>query len=1063
MRGIVLQPVTPTAKAALAQQLACWAKTASNLTDVGVRYGTCCVSPTGQTLGRWTIPPGLCDTYGELPFTSRGQAIPCDTDATQLTVYYIYDTDVTGIDPDTCVPVDPGRLPTPTGLVATLTGDTSINLAWDAVADATGYTVTIWPTDAPDQAETRTVTTPGTDFTDLAAQTAYTMQVVAIDGTGAHLPSAPAQTTATTPGAEQLDAPTGLTAEAATTSSVALSWTASPQADGYTVSWALAADPGTVLGTDTTTGLAYDVTGLDAGTDYIVFVVATDSTGARTDSAPASLTLSTELPSPLAAPTLDNVTITDTQASTITVTVDYASGTVPQGAAFTLEPGGHSTTVAYPDTSADFSGLDQDVEYTYTVIALGDGQDTGDSAPLTGSFTYAGVQEPPTNVTATAVAPTSVTVNWAPAAGVGDYRAQLTIGQQDGPIASGIAPVSSPIQLDDLEPGTVYVPGVSSLGQETSFSTANPTLVGDSDPAYGAAVTTPLEAPANVTSSAVTDDSATVSWDAVTGAESYTVSWALTSDPGSPVGSDTTTALSYDITGLDAETGYTVTVVAEADGIPESAPGTAQFTTEATPQLPAPTGLATTDITPEGATVTWGAVAGADGYTVSWALAADPGSPVGSDTTASTTYDITGLDAETDYIVTVVATDSTGGHTDSEAATVPFTTAAPPVLPTPSGLDAGTPTTTSATVTWGAVAGADGYTVSWALATDPDTPVGTESVTGTSHTIADLVPGTDYVVAVVATDSTGDAADSEAGTVSFTTAVPPALAAPTLDNVTITDPGAGIVTISVDVDADPNGTRYTLNPGDQTTTQPSGSANASFSGVSEATTYTYTAAAIGDGTNNLDSPDLTGTFTYAGELPDPANVSADPVSATAATIAWDAVTGADSYVLTVVNDAEPADTVTITGALSPQEVDSLAAETDYTATVMAVGTLTATTTSGPVLGTDSLGEASAQFTTGVPEEGEALAAPTGLAVSAVTALGATLTWEPVEGAEEYTVSWALALTPEVQLGSDTTTEPSYGLLGLLASTLYVVTVTAHAAGRVDSSGVSVELETAFAL
>src|SRR5690606_41006024 len=117
-------------------------------------------------------------------------------------------------------------------------------------------------------------------------------------------------------------------------------------------------------------------------------VVANDSTGTWDDSDPSSLPLSTEAPPPLAAPTLQEIAVTDAAASTITVTIDYGPGATPQGAAFTLSPGGHSASVAYPDASADFAGLDEDVENTYTVTALGDGQDTGDSAPLTGSFTY---------------------------------------------------------------------------------------------------------------------------------------------------------------------------------------------------------------------------------------------------------------------------------------------------------------------------------------------------------------------------------------------------------------------------------------------------------------------------------------------------------------------------------------------------------------------------------------------------------------------------------------------------------------------------------------------------
>lgn len=101
---IVLQPIDQVAKAELAQQLACWAKTANGTTDVAVQYGTCCVSPTGQTLGRWTIPSDLCETYGPLPFTANnGTAIVCPMEGSaEYVPYYIYDSDVAAVDPTTC-------------------------------------------------------------------------------------------------------------------------------------------------------------------------------------------------------------------------------------------------------------------------------------------------------------------------------------------------------------------------------------------------------------------------------------------------------------------------------------------------------------------------------------------------------------------------------------------------------------------------------------------------------------------------------------------------------------------------------------------------------------------------------------------------------------------------------------------------------------------------------------------------------------------------------------------------------------------------------------------------
>jgi chitodextrinase len=51
-----------------------------------------------------------------------------------------------------------------------------------------------------------------------------------------------------------------------------------------------------------------------------------------------------------------------------------------------------------------------------------------------------------------------------------------------------------------------------------------------------------------------------------------------------------------------------------------------------------------------------------------------PGS--GSKTVTGTSDTITGLTADTEYTINVVATDSTGAHSDSPAATITATTAA---------------------------------------------------------------------------------------------------------------------------------------------------------------------------------------------------------------------------------------------------------------------------------------------------------------------------------------------------------------------------------------------------
>lgn len=290
---LVLQPIDQTAKMELAQQLACWARTAAGSTDVAVQYGTCCVSPTGQTLGRWTIPNDLCATYGPLPFTgNNGETIACPpTGSAEYVPYYIYDADVDPIDVDTCTPLTP--LAAPTGLAAGTPTDTTIPLSWDAVTGANGYTVS-YSADAGTTWLEVQVTGTSTTLTGLTPSTAYTIRVRATDSTNTSAKSPWSATISATTAAAPLPVlatPTGLASPAQTATTVDLTWNAVTDAENYVMSWS-PAGAGTwtdVAPVATTSGT---VTGLTASTSYDFRVRAT-ATGFTDSPNSATITQST--------------------------------------------------------------------------------------------------------------------------------------------------------------------------------------------------------------------------------------------------------------------------------------------------------------------------------------------------------------------------------------------------------------------------------------------------------------------------------------------------------------------------------------------------------------------------------------------------------------------------------------------------------------------------------------------------------------------------------------------------------------------------------------------------
>ncbi|MCR5042045.1 MAG: leucine-rich repeat protein [Clostridia bacterium] len=148
--------------------------------------------------------------------------------------------------------------------------------------------------------------------------------------------------------------------------------------------------------------------------------------------------------------------------------------------------------------------------------------------------------------------------------------------------------------------------------------------------------------------------------------------------------------------------------------------------------------------------ISWTGVEGADGYNVYV-----DGEIVNSELAGGTTYTLTGLSADTTYEITVAGVNSVG---EGEESLILAARTLLPIVPekvTDVRLD-GEATSSSVTVVWEPVDGADGYNIY----VDGEI-VNEELITEPGYTVTGLEPSTDYEIAVSAESDVGEGERSD--------------------------------------------------------------------------------------------------------------------------------------------------------------------------------------------------------------------------------------------------------------------------------------------------------------
>ena len=268
----------------------------------------------------------------------------------------------------------------PTGLTATASGTTAINLSWSAPASTggsaiTGYKIEVSPNGTSgwtDQVANTNSTATTYAHTGLGGGTTRHYRVSAINtngaGTASNVDSATSATTATTvPGA-----PTGLAATASGTTAIDLSWSAPASTGGSAITgYKIEVSPdGTSGWTDqvadtSSTATTYAHTGLTPGTTRHYRVSAINANGTGTASNVDSSTTGTTVPG---APT----GLAATASGTTAINLSWSAPASTGGSAITgykieVSPGG---TSGWTDQVADTSSTA--TTYAHTGLTPGD-------------------------------------------------------------------------------------------------------------------------------------------------------------------------------------------------------------------------------------------------------------------------------------------------------------------------------------------------------------------------------------------------------------------------------------------------------------------------------------------------------------------------------------------------------------------------------------------------------------------------------------------------------------------------------------------------------------------
>ena len=256
--------------------------------------------------------------------------------------------------------------------------------------------------------------------------------------------------------------------------------------------------------------------------------------------------------------------------------------------------------------------------------------------------TGAGLCNSVSGITVSDITDVSVNVQWSPAAGAVDYFVTVEDINGNQIVTLSIPAPTTQAFVAGLLPQTTY-----------RIKVLNVCSISSAAPGYGNYFTTlpPFcNAPASVTVSNVTYNSADVSWTAVSGADFYEVS--MINNEGWTVATHTTAATAYAFSGLASGIYHAARVRTRCSNGYYSLYATSDYFQTQYAPCPAPTSFTVSEITEESATFTWSP---ADAFEYRIVLTDQNGVTYMREGIVGNTYTFTGLPSGTRFTPRITA------------------------------------------------------------------------------------------------------------------------------------------------------------------------------------------------------------------------------------------------------------------------------------------------------------------------------------------------------------------------------------------------------------------------